>query len=73
MTDKFGNEIKILIDKDINCLKKYNEKIGGIIESFRDGTMLYDAGGGGNYGRPLWNETLKENFWDDSQRNLGDF
>jgi len=73
MVDKFGNEIKILIDKDVNCLKKYDEKIGDIIDSFRKGTILYDAGGGGRYGRPLYNKSLKENFYDNTQKSLGDF
>lgn len=73
MTTKFGNEIKILIDKDINCLRKYDEKIADIIDSFRTGRILYDAGGGGRYGKPLYNKPLKENFYDDTQRSISDF
>ena len=73
MVKKWGNEIKILIDKDLECIKKYDEKVGLIIESFRNGTMLYDAGGGGRYGQPLWNKPLKENFYDDTQKSLASF
>jgi uncharacterized protein (TIGR00375 family) len=73
MIDRFGPEIKILIDSKIQDLKKYDEKIASIIDSFRRGTMLYDAGGGGRYGKPLWNKPLKENFFDNTQKALSDF
>jgi len=73
MVDRFGPEIKILIDKDVKCLKKYDEKIGDIIESFRTGKIEYDSGGGGKYGKPLYNKPLKEKFYDCSQKSLGEF
>lgn len=73
MVERFGPEIKILIDKNVECLKKYDETIGGIIEAFRTGKMQYDAGGGGRYGRPLYNKPLKEKFYDDTQKSLGAF
>lgn len=73
MIERFGPEIKILIDKDIKCLKKYDEKIGGIIEAFRAGKMEYESGGGGKYGKPLWNKPLKEEFYDCSQKCLSQF
>jgi uncharacterized protein (TIGR00375 family) len=73
MVKKFGNEIKILIDKDISCIKKQDEIAGDIIASFRQGRMEYDSGGGGKYGRPLYNKVSKERFYDDSQKCLGAF
>lgn len=73
MVDKFGPEIKILIDVNAQSLKRYDEKIGGIIEAFRKGAMEYDAGGGGRYGKPLYNKPLKERFYDDSQKSLNHF
>jgi uncharacterized protein (TIGR00375 family) len=73
MVDKFGPEIGILIDLKISSIKAYGEKIAGIIEAFRKEKMLYDAGGGGRYGKPLWNKPLKENFYDNTQKSIGDF
>jgi len=73
MIDKFGPEIPILIDSQIPELKKFDKKIGEIIESFRSGKMLYDAGGGGKYGKPLFNKPLKEKFFDNTQKSLGEF
>jgi len=35
--------------------------------------MLYDAGGGGKYGKPLFNKPLKEKFFDNTQKSLGEF
>ncbi len=73
MVEKFGPEIGILIDMDVRQLKAYDAKIGGIIEAFRKGKILYDSGGGGNYGKPLYDKPLKENFYDSSQKSLGQF
>lgn len=73
MVDGFGPEITILIDTPIRELKKYDAKMGEVIDSFRKGTMLYDAGGGGRYGKPLYNRPLKENFYDNTQKSLQDF
>ncbi len=73
MVNEFGPEITILIDTPIADLKDYDSKIGGIIESFRNGSMLYDAGGGGRYGRPLYKKPLRENFYDNTQKSLRDF
>ncbi len=73
MVDRFGPEITILIDSHVRELKEYAEGIGGIIEAFRSGRMLYDAGGGGRYGKPVHGRPLKEKFFDDRQKGLGDF
>jgi uncharacterized protein (TIGR00375 family) len=73
MVEEFGSEIEILIDTDVDKIKKYDQKIGSIIEAFRKDKVLYDAGGGGRYGRPLYDKPLKENFYDGSQKSLGDF
>jgi len=73
MVDKFDNEIKILIDKDVNCLKRYDEKVGMIVEAFRKGEILYDSGGGGKYGKPLFEKPLKERFYDNTQKSLSTF
>lgn len=73
MVEKFGPEIKILIDKDVRCLRKYDEKIGDIIDLFRQGRIAYDSGGGGKYGRPIYGRAFKEKFYDCSQKCLGEF
>ncbi len=73
MVEKFGNEIQVLIDASIDSLIKYDQKIGSIIKAFREDKILYDSGGGGRYGKPLYNRSIKERFYDLSQRSLSDF
>jgi len=73
MVDKFGTEISILLDAPVSDLKDYDQKVGQIIGAFREGRILYDAGGGGRYGRPLFNKPLKEDFYDATQKTLGSF
>jgi len=72
MIAKFGTEINILVDADIEEIKKANPEAGRIIDRFRTGKLRYVAGGGGQYGYP----TLKEeadNFYGRGQKTLGDF
>lgn len=69
---KFGTEINVLIDIDVNEIKKEDPDVGKIIERFRTGRMKYVAGGGGQYGRPtLKNE--RDNFYGSGQKSLIDF
>ncbi|MBN2518454.1 MAG: TIGR00375 family protein [Candidatus Altiarchaeota archaeon] len=73
MIDSLGAEIEILIDLDIDEIKKYDESIADIINSFRNERIEYDAGGGGRYGIPLLRKPARENFYDGSQKTLAQF
>jgi len=73
MVERFGTEISILLDAPIADLRAYDQKVGDIIAAFRAGKILYDAGGGGRYGRPLFNKPLKEDFYDSTQKTLAEY
>ncbi|AEF96206.1 TIGR00375 family protein [Methanotorris igneus] len=49
--EKYKNEINVLINADIEELKKINEDVGNTIELFREGKIYIYPGGGGEYGR----------------------
>jgi len=72
LVDALGTEIEILVDLPIENIRKVDPDIAGIINAFRTGKMLYDAGGGGRYGKPVLGK-LDENFYDDSQKTLVSF
>ncbi len=50
--DRFGDEIKILIDTPVSELVEFNPDIGQKINAFRNGLVYYTPGGGGKYGEP---------------------
>lgn len=69
---KFGTEINVLIDRNIDEIKKVDPRVGQIIEKFRGERIRYIAGGGGQYGRP----TLKnegDTYWGYGQSSLKPF
>ncbi len=51
--DAFGTEINVLLESPIVELQEADGTIARGIEAFRNGFVVYDAGGGGNYGRPF--------------------
>lgn len=51
--ERFGNEIKVLVDVPIVELQEVDEGIAAKIEAFRAGRVLYIPGGGGQYGKPI--------------------
>jgi uncharacterized protein (TIGR00375 family) len=51
--DKFGAEIRVLIDEPIDELAKIDERVAESIHAFRQGFVLYISGGGGRYGEPI--------------------
>ncbi|MBN2067612.1 MAG: phosphotransferase, partial [Candidatus Diapherotrites archaeon] len=82
--ERFGNEIKVLVDAPIEELSEANPRIAQKINAFRLGWVHYIAGGGGNYGKPLIcnskeefekkGKELKEGENDFSgQKTLGEF
>jgi len=73
LVDNLGTEIDILVSMDINKIAEFDSELAGLIKDFREGNVEYDAGGGGNYGRPVIGRRLKEKFYDDSQKTLSGF
>jgi len=51
LLDELGTEYDILIDKEIEEIKKFDEKIATIIEAIRNNNVEYTPGGGGTYGQ----------------------
>jgi uncharacterized protein (TIGR00375 family) len=60
LIDVFKTEINILVDASIDEIKEVNSEIGETINSFRKGFIVYDSGGGGNYGKPYICHSVKE-------------
>ena len=60
LVDRFGNEIKILIDLPIEELKEADAKTAEYVDSFRKGFVVYEEGGGGMYGKPHISRNEKE-------------
>ncbi len=58
--ERFGNEIKVLVDAKVSELKELNPAVGKKIESFRKGFVVYSPGGGGNYGTPFICDSKEE-------------
>lgn len=57
LVDRFGNEIKILIDTPEDELIAFDPLVGKKIVAFRNGLVFYKPGGGGQYGTPVICET----------------
>jgi uncharacterized protein (TIGR00375 family) len=72
LVEKFGTEIKVLVDIKVDEIKKADPKVGKIIDRFRTGRMRYVAGGGGQYGRPTLKDE-EDNFYGSGQKSLIDF
>ena len=51
MLNELGTEFDILIDKEIEEIKKSDEKIASVIEAIRSNKVEYTPGGGGTYGQ----------------------
>ena len=49
--NELGTEFDILIDKEIEEIKKFDENIGTVIEAIRKNKVKYTPGGGGTYGQ----------------------
>lgn len=58
--ETFKSEIQVLVDEPIINLEEINEIVAKKIEAFRNGWVLYKAGGGGNYGTPIICSSEKE-------------
>ncbi|NPB02253.1 MAG: TIGR00375 family protein [Methanopyri archaeon] len=53
LVDEFGSEINVLIEVPVERIAKVDERVAGVVEAFREGTVRVVPGGGGEYGRIL--------------------
>ena len=58
--DRFENEINALVDAPISELKKVDASVAEKVNSFRNGWVQYEAGGGGEYGKPIICDSKEE-------------
>ncbi|MEK6941426.1 MAG: phosphotransferase, partial [archaeon] len=58
--ERFGNEIRVLVDAPVQELAEVDAGVAKKIEAFRKGLVLYIPGGGGKYGTPIICETKDE-------------
>lgn len=71
---RFGSEIAVLIDADIEDVKKEaNERTGELIEAFRKGDFKITQGGGGKYGEIIFGVAVKDNFYTGRQGSLDQY
>lgn len=72
--DKFENEIKVLLDVDINEIEKVDKKIGEYVKYFREGKINYIPGGAGIYGKLVKpGEEVKIETFKKEQKSLKEF
>lgn len=72
--DLFGNEIKILLEVDINDIKKVDEKIAKYLQYFREDKIKYIPGGAGVYGKLIKpDEGINMNNYKKQQKSLTEF
>lgn len=51
LVSKFGDEVNVLVDADLDKIKKITEKkVSSAIEGLREGRVIIHPGGGGEYG-----------------------
>ncbi|MFH1788290.1 MAG: TIGR00375 family protein [Candidatus Altiarchaeota archaeon] len=72
LVDEFETEINVLVDADIVEVKRFDPKVGAVIEKFRAGRIRYVAGGGGKYGKPTLSGE-KDEYWGIGQKKIGDY
>ena len=58
--ERFGNEIKILVDVKAEELAEVDAAVAKKINSFRNGLVTYIPGGGGKYGTPIICDSIEE-------------
>ncbi|ODS39399.1 MAG: TIGR00375 family protein [Candidatus Altiarchaeales archaeon WOR_SM1_86-2] len=72
LVENFDTEINVLIDADIDEIKKIDADVGKIIGKFRQGRVRYIAGGGGIYGKPTLDKKEGERYYG-LQSSLAEF
>jgi len=72
--DKFGNEINVLLNVDIDELSNVDEKIAEYVKFFREEKIKYIPGGAGIYGKLVKpGEEVKIDKIDIKQKSLDEF
>ena len=72
--DKFGNEINVLLNVNIDELNKVDEKIAEYVKFFREEKIKYIPGGAGIYGKLVKpGEEVKIDKIDIKQKSLDEF
>ncbi len=60
LVEKFGNEIEVLIYATLGEIEEVDSKLTPVIKAFREGTLQIRPGGGGRYGKILFEEDEKD-------------
>lgn len=60
LVDVFGTEIDVLISSPIDKISKIDSNVGQVIESFRNKSIDVIPGGGGQYGRILFDNAVSK-------------
>ena len=63
LVQKFGNEINVLIYTPLEEIEKVDPKLKHVINTFRNGTLRIEAGGGGKYGEIMLDENTLDNYF----------
>ncbi|UCG95029.1 MAG: TIGR00375 family protein [archaeon] len=72
--EKFGNEIKVLLETEFNELKFLDPKVAEMIIAFRENKIQYVPGGGGVYGKILPpGKKPRIEYYKYKQRSLSDY
>lgn len=56
LVQKYGNEISVLINASLGDLKNIDPKLAPVIKAFRENKLQIEPGGGGRYGRIVFDE-----------------
>ncbi|AMD18294.1 phosphotransferase [Methanobrevibacter sp. YE315] len=60
LVDEFGTEIDVLINVSLDSIKRIDQNIASVIESFRNNSIDVIPGGGGQYGKILFDNELND-------------
>ena len=61
LIDNFGDEITVLIKASLEEINKIDKDVALTIKAFRNNDIEIKPGGGGQYGKILFEKTVKEN------------
>jgi uncharacterized protein (TIGR00375 family) len=56
LVDSFGTELNVLLNVDLQDIKKVDSKVSPAIQAFREKTLHIKPGGGGKYGEILFDD-----------------